>query len=297
MKPALRTPLAIGVVLIAAVVAYSSFRSRIEEDAAQLERALLKREFVERTSAARGLANDRLREWKDEIRAILRWYFDEVTAIRNRHPGEKRSSGSTNVDMKLAKESDKAAREEFMKYTTSQFETLRDGKYEPLYAAVDQGLHIDFLSFGPSENPDNKERALRIDFAVWGAPRHVEREAATATSSATTRVVVPVAFKELAFKFYDEAGKLYGGMSGAGEPYMKVADPERFVEDFPPGIVFGTWYVDLMPSQTTKVEMTLVLEVRGTAGADLTASYKWELQPKDEWKLRPGEVYKAEIQP
>jgi hypothetical protein len=296
MKPALRTPLAIGAVLIGAVVAYSAFRSSAEESRAQVERALLKREFIERTSVARGLATDRLKEWKDEIRAILRWYFDEITAIQNRHPGEKRASELTGApENKLAKESEKATRAEFAKYAVDRFDMLRDGKYEPIYAAVDQGLHIDFLSFGPSQGPDG-QKALRIDFAIWGVPRRIEREVATATSSATTRVVVPVAFKELAFKFFVEEDKLFAGMAGAAEPYMKIADPERFVEDYPPGVMFGSWYVDLMPAETLKVEMTLTLEVRGSAGADLAVSYKWIMDAKDEWKLRPGEVYKAEIQ-
>ena len=74
---------------------------------------------------------------------------------------------------------------------------------------------------------------------------------------------MPVAFKRIAFRFLDPAGKLYGEMSGGGEPYQKLSDPERFVDDFPPGVLFGTWWVELFPREAATVELDVEVDVRG----------------------------------
>jgi len=294
MKPALRLPLAIAVLFVLAVVAYNSYRAQVETDAALIERVKLKREFVERSSVGRAMPAARQKEWADEAHTLLRWYFDELGAIRNRHPGEKRVE-APQVDPSKLKDADRAARQEFVTFTTQQFAALREGKYEPLFAGADQGLHLDILTFGPSQNPGGGDRSLKIDFMLWGAPRRVERESAGSGNRAPPKVVVPLVFKDLAFKFFDAEGKFYGGMNGSGEPYLKVADPEHFLEEFPPSLIPGTWYLDLFPPQAAKVEITLVLEVRGVAGGDVVANYKWELPVREEWKLRPGEAYKAEV--
>jgi hypothetical protein len=294
MKPALRLPLAIAVLAVLSLITYNSYRARVETDAAVIERVKLKREFVERSSVGRAMPAAKQKEWADEAHTLLRWYFDELGAIRNRHPSEKRVE-PPQVDPSKLKDADRAARQEFVTFTTQQFDALREGKYEPLFAGADQGLHLDLLTFGPAQNPAGGDRSLKVDFMLWGAPRRVERESASPGTRAPSKVVVPVVFKDLAFKFFDAQGKLYGGMSGSGEPYLKVADPERFLEDFPPSLIPGTWYLDLFPAEAAKVEITLALEVRGVAGADVVANYKWELPVRDEWKLRAGETYKAEV--
>jgi hypothetical protein len=288
MKPALRALVAVAVVLAAVIFLFGSWRSRSETSEARLARALLKRDFLERTSVARQLPGDRQKEWRDEVRALTRWYFDEIAAVHARHPGERPRPAEAP---RKGKEAESQA--EWTRYAEERFRTLREGRYEPLFGAADQGLHLDLLSFDPAPNPAGGEKALRIDFALWGAPRRVDRETVPGTARATLRVVVPVAFKQLAFRFLDDKGQVYGEMTGPGEPYLKLADPERFVEDFPPGVLFGTWYVDAFPHEAARADLTLLVSVRGQAGTDLTASYKIDLPVREEWRLPAGETYKA----
>ena len=56
-----------------------------------------------------------------------------------------------------------------------RLEALRAG-YAPALSAVDQGLRLDVLALRAGEHPETHERALRIDFALWGAPRRIDRE-------------------------------------------------------------------------------------------------------------------------
>jgi hypothetical protein len=296
MNPVVRVTVPLVVVAAGALALLTTWRSRSDAAEARLERAQLKREFLERGALSRELPADRPKEWRDEARALLRWYFDELAASRNRHPGAARAAESPKpAKGKEGKgKDDDAARAEWQRYAQERLAMLRDGKYEPLWSLADRGLRLDVLSFGPAANPDGGARALRIDFALWGAPRRVEKETVPGTARTVTKVVVPAAFRQLAFQFLDDKGKPYGEMTGPGEPYMKLVDPERFSEDFPPGILFGTWYVDPFPREAAKVVFTLGVEARGQSGADVSASYKLELPVADPWKIGQGEKYQAE---
>jgi len=88
MRKLFLVALPVGIAVAIATSLVSSGRERAAAAEARIERARLKRDFSERSGLARGLAPDRLAEWRDEVQALSRWYFDELTAIRNRHPGE-----------------------------------------------------------------------------------------------------------------------------------------------------------------------------------------------------------------
>ncbi len=289
MKPALRVLVTLAVALAAGALLLTTWRARSDAAEARLERAQLRRELLERGAVARQLPSDRAKDWRDEARALLRWYFDELAKVRSRHPREKRAAPEEDRDPKR-----RAELAEWRRYAEERERTMREGKYEPVLSAADQGLHLDLLALEPAPNPVTGERGIRIDFALWGAPRRLEKEVGTGGRT-TTRVVVPLAFRQMAVRFSDAAGKPYGEMTGGGEPYQKLTDPERFADDFPPGILFGTWYLDLFPREAAKAELALTVEARGVAGADLTASYKLDLPLREEWKLPVGQAFKAEI--
>jgi hypothetical protein len=291
MNPALRVTVPVVILAAAAAVLFSSWRSRGESFEARNERAQLKREFLERASLSRQIPAERSKDWREEVRALLRWYFDEAAASRNRHPGATRETEPVRPGKAKGDEATRAA---WQRYAEERLAMLRDGKYEPRWSLADRGLRLDILAIEPEKNPAGGGRALRIDFALWGAPRRVEKDTVAGTTRTTTKVVVPVTFRQIAFQFLDDKDKPYGEMSGPGEPYMKLADPERFFEEFPPGILFGTWYVDAFPRQAAKVVFTVVLDGRGQSGADIPASYKLELPVAETWKIAEGETYQAE---
>jgi hypothetical protein len=154
------------------------------------------------------------------------------------------------------------------------------------------GLRLDLVSVDAGASPDGGP-ALRIDFALWGAPRLVERE--RTGDKTVTRTFVPVSLKKLSFRFLDPAGKLYAEMSGPGEPYQKLVDPERFVDDFPPGVLFGTWWVELLPREAATMEMDVEVDVRGATGTGRPATFKLALPVAEGWKLPPGATFQAEV--
>ncbi len=292
MKPAgvLAT---VALALGAGALLLVTFRSRGGDAEGRLARVQLKREFLERGAPSRQLPADRARDWRDDARALLRWYFDELATLEARYPRGKRKAPEAAPKTKGG-EKDAQAQAEWQRWAEDRMALMRDGKYEPILSGGENGLRLDLLSLEPEANPASGEKGIRVQFALWGAPRRVERETQAGTTRTVTRVTVPVSFKELSVRFFDAKGKLYGEMSGPGEPYQKLIDPERFVEDFPPGILFGTWYLDLFPREAARAEMAVSVEARGV-GAAVLASYRFELPLREEWKLPVGEAFKAQV--
>ena len=66
------------------------------------------------------------------------------------------------------------------------------------------------------------------------------------------------------------------------------------MEDFPPGVLFGTWTVDAFPREAARVAVALQVEARGQSGASVPASFRLELPVPEAWRIGPGEAYQAE---
>ncbi len=297
MRKLLLVALPIGLAVLAAVGLVGTLRSRGDAADARLERARLKRDFTERAQVAKALPADRNAEWQGEVAALSRWYFEELQAIRNRHPGEPPRPNAVQAAEeeqkgKLKKEQ-KEQLEDFQKYAESRLAILKEGRYATVASAPAEGRRLDLLSVESGKSPEGAP-GLRVDFALWGAPRYVERE--RANDKTVTRNVIPVAFKRIAFSFLDPAGKLYGEMSGAGEPYQKLADPERFVDDFPSGVLFGTWWVEPFPREAATVKLDVDADVRAPSGAVRPAAFTFTMPVPEAWKLPPGTAFQGEVQ-
>ena len=297
MRKLLLVALPVGLAVLAATLLFTFTRSAGETSDARLARARLKRDFGERAGAIRAMPPERLPEWQAEVAALSRWYFEELGAIRNRFPGEAvRKTGVQAAEEekkgKLKKE-ERDALADFQAYADGRFALLREAKYAPVASAVAEGLRLDLVTVEPGPAPGAGGPGLRIDFALWGAPRYLERE--RAGDKSVTRTTVPVVFKRLAFQFLAADGKVYGAMEGGGEPYQKLADPERFVDDFPPGVLFGTWWVELFPREAATLTLEASADLRAPSGAARPVGFTFKLPVPERWKLPPGSSYQAEV--
>jgi hypothetical protein len=297
MKKLLLVALPAGLVILAAVQVLGAFRERRDAHDALEERSRLKRDFAERSGLGRGIPADRPAEWRDEVQALSRWYFDELVAIRNRHPREPTRPGGLEAALaegkKKPSEAQLATVKEFQAYADGRLAVLREGRYAPVASAVEQGIRLDLLAVEPGPAPEGGGPGLRIDFALWGAPRFAERE--RERDRIVTRNVVPVVFRRIAFRFLDGKGKPYGEMTGPGEPYMKLADPDRWSDDFPPGVLFGTWWVELFPREAVNVEIEVENAGRGASGMERPLLFRLTLPVPDAWKIPPGATYEAQV--
>jgi hypothetical protein len=296
MRKLLVVALPVGLAVLAAILLFTFARSAGETADARLARARLKRDFGERAGAIRAIAPERLPEWQAEVAALSRWYFEELAAIRNRHPGEapRRTAVQAAEDEKKGslKKEEREAIADFQAYADGRLALLREARYAPVASALAEGLRLDLVAVDAGPAPGGAGPGLRVDFALWGAPRYLERE--RAGDRTVTRTAVPVVFKRLAFQFLDAQGKPYGAMEGGGEPYQKLSDPERFADDFPPGVLFGTWWVELFPREATTATLEVSADLRAPSGAVRPATFTFTLPVPERWKLPPGVSYQAE---
>jgi hypothetical protein len=287
----------LGLVLIAAIWLSGTLRARADAADARAERLRLEREFDEKAALLRALPADRPQEWRDDVNVLLRAHFQALAEVRNRYPkapAAPSALAAAEGDRKGGKLPDKerAVLEDFQKFADGRFALLTGGAYAPAASAVAGGLRLDVLSVEPGASPAGGP-GLRIDFALWGAPRLVERE--RQGEKTVSRTVVPLSLKQLSFQFLDPNGKLYGEMSGVGEPYQKLVDPQRFVPDFPPGVLFGTWWVELLPREAATMQLKLDVDVRGPSGTGRPAALSLALPVQEPWRIAPGAAYQAEI--
>jgi hypothetical protein len=295
MKRVILVAAAAALALIGAILLSGAWRARGEAAAARLERSRIKREFSERAALGRTLPAEPPDLWREEAAALLRGYLDAVAAVRNRYPGEPARPSALQAaegEKRKLDEKGRATLADFQKYADDRFALLRGARYAPVASAVAEGLRLDLISIQPGPSPEGGGPGLRIDFALWGVPRLLEREGTGERT--TSRTVLPVSLRRLAFQFLDEKGVAWGEMSGGGEPYQRLADPERFVEDFPPSILFGTWWVELFPRPPATVNVTLEASLRGATGRERPAVFEVSLPIDESWRLPPGAEFKAE---
>jgi len=283
---ALRVILPVALAGVVVLLVMARLSRSADAEAFRVEREALRREAVERAAVARGLGGP---AGAEEAQALVRWWLDAVAALRNRHPRAAESEAPRPA--KERRQEKAGAEEAYRAYAAERLDALRAG-YAPVLSAADQGLRLDVLGIRAGEHPDTHERGLRVDFALWGAPRRLERDGQGAR--AALRVVVPVTFRQLGFRFLDAGGKTYGEMTGSGEPYLVMKDPERFSPELPPGVVLGTWWVEPFPREAVRVEVAVGVQAQGLSAAALTPAFRWEVPVQDEWKLRPGETFHAE---
>jgi hypothetical protein len=296
MKKLLGVAVPAVLAVLALSVLLSSARTREQADGAARERARVKREFVERSALARTLDPADPAAWQGEVKALSRLYLGQLAEVRTRFPDAPPAPSALEAARaergdKLSPK-DKDAIGDFEKYAQGRFALLRDGTYAPAASAVDQGLRLDLVAIETGASPAGGP-GLRIDFALWGAPRLLERETA-GKGEIVTRTVLPVTLRGMTFKFLDATGAHQGGMEGPGEPYQKLVDPERFVDDFPPGVLFGTWWIELLPREAVTLEATVDADVRGAAGSR-PARFAFKLPVPEGWKIPPGTTYQATV--
>ncbi len=272
-------------------------RSRSGADAAdaRAEKLRLEREFDERAALARVAPPADAQVWRDEVNTLLRAHFQALAEVRNRYPrapAPLSALQAAEADRKGGKlpEKERAVLEDFERYAQGRMALLQGGAYAPIASAVAGGMRLDVLAVEPGASPGGGP-GLRVDFALWGAPRLLEKE--RAGEKTVSRTTVPVALKALSFKFLDASGKTYGEMSGGGEPYQKLLDPQRFVPDFPPGVLFGTWWVELLPREAATMSVKLDADVRGPS-AVRPASFELTLPVQESWRIPQGAAYQAE---
>jgi hypothetical protein len=275
---------------VAVVIGTSRYKAKSLEAERDLNLARVQKEYFERVGWIRSIPDEKA--YKDEVLAFFRWYFREVNEHLTRFRGNKNFDDYL-VELKKRTENAKevADRKSYYEFTRKFFDDLRSGNYAPVFSASDKGMRLDVTS-AKVQNEDGKRR-VRLGIALWGAQREVRDESTAAmgiTAAVKKKIVTSAAFN-VTWKLFDDKGKLIYEMNAAGDPAMKVDFPERYIAEFPPQMVLGSYATDLVPAEVAKMEVAFNVSSRAPTGGEAFATFAWKLDAPADWKLRPGEKW------
>ncbi|MBI5548048.1 MAG: hypothetical protein HY901_29560 [Deltaproteobacteria bacterium] len=286
-NPIVKLAIVVVVVLGGSWFGLSSWKKKSADYEHRLDLDRIRKEYIERAPLARLIPEpDKLRF---EQAALLKWYFNELNEHYNKFQGLKNYERFGD-DLEARKRAKKIKEGEFAQYqeryqaTHDLWELMRTNKYDPVFIGTDRGLRFDIYEV--KTTPDPKEPKLRLAFALYGAQRKWSID-----STAGARIMklnVNANFHELVVSGLDADGKEIRKMSASGDP-NKIENPERFVEEFPPGVVFGFYEIPKIPAEVVTIEMTFEIGTRSViTGEEIPAKFVWKQALPAEWKLPAG---------
>ena len=181
----------------------------------------------------------------------------------------------------------KKLRDEYFTLAKTAYENLLSGAYRPVLTAFNNGARLDITSLKRVTTPDGEE-ALRADFIAWGFPTEV------AYGDINMRVWVSKEQKvkgkvekidEIKYKF-DAAG---------AHPTIAISNPERWVQSFPPGGTIGYYYLQLMPRESEKLDLSFHYKMTTDAGRVVQVDVAFDKLPVTEpIMMSPGAKLEAQ---
>jgi len=273
--------------LLASVMSYRNASAKAKEAQQQADAQRIQAEYLERVGWMRVNPSDTA--YREELKPFFRAYFEQVDTHLTQFGGNKQFDGYLE-ELEKRSESGKDERagdkKAFYEYTRKQFDSMREGKYSPVWTATDKGMRLDVVSSDVVMVMGRPQ--VRLQLALWGAQRSVKDE------GKVKKMLTSASFATM-WKLTDAKGKLLGEMRG-GDPAMKVDFPERYIPQFPPQMVLGHYDLDLMPSEVSNMEMTITVSSRSMSGGDAAATYVWKLDVPSDWKLGAGETWEGATQ-
>lgn len=262
----------------------SKYRRVVTEAAVEKSLARLRGDYLERASWLR--SNPDATAYRDEIGNLFSWYFKGVAEhIRKFGGSGKFDEYLTELEAKSGGkrgESEKAVADRKANYAATQkvFASFKDRTYAPFWTGTDKGIRLDIVS-ADAETVDAKKQIV-LPVVLWGFPRDDKTD-----DNGVRRVVSNANFK-FNWKLFDKDDKLIGEIPGEGGPSGRIDWPERYNSFFPPGLLLGSFALDLLPPEVKRAEITFTVSGSALTGGSIAANFEWKLEVPKAWKLEPG---------
>jgi hypothetical protein len=276
-------------VLVAAVLAFSIMSYRRQsaqtlEAQREADMARIHKDYLERVGWLR--SNPDEQSYREELSPFFKAYFEQINGHLDRFKGNKEFDGYLQELERRAeggKDEKAGERKAVYEYTRKVFDSMRNGRYKPVWTGTDRGMRLDVLSADVEMAQGTPQ--VRFRLALWGAQRELKDD------GKVKKMVTSASFDTM-WKLTDPKGKLIGEIRG-NDPSMKTDFPERYVAEFPPQMVLGHYDMDQVPAEVTKMEITFKVSSRAPSGGTAAATYVWKVDPVPaDWKLGAGESWK-----
>jgi hypothetical protein len=175
-------------------------------------------------------------------------------------------------------EEQRKLRDEYHALTKWNFENLTSGNYRPLLTAVSNGARLDITSMRRVQIAEGE--ALRTDFVAWGFPPEVAWGDVNMVVWVTkeTKVKNKVEkVEEIKYKFDATSAR----------PSIVINNGERWVQAFPPGATFGYYYLQLMPRDSEKLDLSFHYRMTMEGGRTTNVDVAFEKLPVTDALMLP----------
>jgi hypothetical protein len=274
----------VAAVLVGSLMFYRRLSAQTLEAQREADIARIQRDYMERVGWMRSNPDDK--GYREELAPFFKTYFEQIDGHLTRFKGNKEFDGYLQeLERRAAEGKDEKSgdRKAVYQYTRKVFDSLKSGRYSPVWTATDKGMRLDVVTADVEMAQGTPQ--VRFRMVLWGANREMKDD------GKVKKMVTSASF-ETVWKLTDAKGKLIGEIRG-GDPSMKTDYPERYVTEFPPQMVLGHYDMDQVPAEVSKMEITFKVSSRAASGGTASSTYVWKVDPvPSDWKLSAGQAWK-----
>ena len=285
--PFIKTIVVAALFGLAAFFGIKKYTALREESRQERDALRLKLEFVERSSWLRNVPT--ADAYEQGVASTFKWYFTEVDEFVRRYRLNANFDDYLS-ELKATSKGEGDPRLAAYKLTRTYFDLFRSKRYTPMWTGTSNGIRFDIVS-GEVEQV-NGEKKIHLPIVLWGFPR-----TESVNEMGVRRISSNAQFTGK-WRLLDAKGEQLGEIPISGGPTGRIEWPERFIAQFPPGMLLGYYDVDLLPAEVAKIEMTMSFTGSAPSGGDVFTQYQWNLDTPMAWKLPAGQQWNnAETRP
>ncbi len=233
-----------------------------------------------------------------DVNDLLKRYKGEIDALGKRNKDladldAKKKEWAESDEKKPPSPEQKKLRDEYFDLVKSTYERLTSGAYVPELTGFQNGARVDFLQLHRVTTADGTEM-LRADFIAWGFPHEVNWGDIHMVGWVTKPPEKGKPAKKPTAEMTDGREIKYKFDASSARPIISVDTPDHWIAAFPPGATLGYYYLQLLPRDTERLDLTFSYQFTTESGriVPLELDFK-QMPPRDPWLLAPGAKFQA----
>ncbi|MEW5849685.1 MAG: hypothetical protein AB2A00_12780 [Myxococcota bacterium] len=287
----------VGAVLAGLIFFFGSMDSQIKRLKFENERYALKQRFAAKIPHLQSVEDEKA---AFDLQTAVKEYAKSLAELYKKYP-EFRDPDSIlkrwekdYQDKKVDEGKIRGARER-VTLVKGLWEKFLTDNYKPVMTSADKSLRVDIYNV-EKKAVDGQDKLIVHVAYIGGTPDKsmgfggIEMQIPLADDDATAK-------KRAKGELKDNKQERKATVSGGGEPNTLILEPEKWVEDFPPGIVIGYYDFPLFPAEAKSMELTMDFEFKNPGGGRVANAVKFKpMELKPEWKLPEGSSFEADEQ-
>ncbi|MBI5494745.1 MAG: hypothetical protein HY904_06925 [Deltaproteobacteria bacterium] len=172
------------------------------------------------------------------------------------------------------------------------WEKLLKGEYKPVAVAHDKSIRVDLHTI--EKKASEGEEKLFVHVLILGILADKSLSYGTIAMDVPLEDDEATAKKRKAGQLKDLKQERKAQISGQGEPNTLIPEPDKWVEDFPPGMGVAFYNFPMFPGEAKGLELTLGYEVKNPGGGHVVNELKYKIPLDASWKLPAGAAFGAD---